>query len=67
MKKSARKLSLNRETLRFLQADVLSQVAGATAGISQCETQCDTASSCPGGCTGSCQTCARLTCKPQTQ
>jgi hypothetical protein len=54
MKKRAKKLALNRETLRHLQASSLHQVWGASAS---CPLECETSATCPGTtaqCTNTC-------------
>ncbi|MFL6193022.1 MAG: hypothetical protein ACJ75H_02530 [Thermoanaerobaculia bacterium] len=53
MKKSLRKLSLSRETLRCLENPVLNQVGGGGPKTTLCpthETNCDCTFSCPENC-----------------
>lgn len=58
MKKKFRKLALNTETLRHLEAGVLVEVNGATAADTNCSVPgsvctaaCSVCTACPSGCT----------------
>lgn len=56
MKKSIKKLALNRETLRLLDSEKLGQVAGAAAGAGVTDYNTCCCQSCGATCTSNCPT-----------